>query len=109
MALGSLGKQVSNVLSETIKGMGDIGKATIEATRGNLVVGLRSARDVARESTGLMGDTIAGAIEAANKVGAELGTTAKGAVIGSIQAIGEVTTVTTWVISDTIRAAIKGT
>ena len=59
--------------------------------------------------TRLAGDAVAGPIHAAHQAGAELGLAAKGAVIGTIKGVGEVTTVSVGVVSDTIRAAIKGT
>ena len=40
---------------------------------------------------------------------ADVGGAAKGAVIGTILGVGEVTTVTAGTLSDTVRAAIKGT
>lgn len=52
MALGDLGKKVSEALSQTIKGVGDVSKSAIEVTRSNVAEGLRGVRDVVTEASG---------------------------------------------------------
>jgi len=70
---------------------------------------LRGTRYVLEEPADFGSDVICGALEAANEVGSGIGATAKGAVIGIIRGVGEITTVTFGVLSDTVRAAVKGT
>ena len=65
--LGDLGKKVSGALVDTIKGAGDVVGATTEVTRKTLVEALKATRDVVNETSGLAGDTVTGAIHAANR------------------------------------------
>ena len=84
MALGTLGRKVSDALSQSIKGAGDLGQSTIELARTTVVEGLHGAGDIVSATVDVTSDTLAGAIHAAGQVGAELGTTVKGAVVGTI-------------------------
>jgi hypothetical protein len=46
MALGDLGKRISDALAKTVKGAGDVVGITVEVTRSNLAGSLRGTRDV---------------------------------------------------------------
>ena len=87
MPLGNLGKRVSQLLVNTVKGAGDIGRTAIEVSRSNVVDALRGVRDVVKETSGLAGDAVAGVIHAASQIGGELGSAAKGAAVGTIRGV----------------------
>ena len=70
---------------------------------------MSGSREVIGDVQGLVADVVKGTLNATGDVGAEVGSTAKGAIIGVIRGVGEVTTVTVEACSDTVRAAIKGT
>ena len=73
MPLGNVGKKVSDALTQTTRGAEDVSKNITEVVRSNVVEGLRGARDIAVETSGLAGDAVAGAIHAGNRAGGELG------------------------------------
>lgn len=102
------GKMVTDAVSQTIRSLGEIGQSTIKVIFSTAVAGLHSIREVVTETTYLAGDNLANTISATRTKGAAIGCTGKGALIGTIQSAGEISVATIEVISNTIRAAIKG-
>ena len=90
MVLGNIGSTIRDSITGTIRGAGDILEGTVQATRLATVTALQGSRDVIEGVQGLTVDVIKGTIQATGSVGAELGSTSKGAVIGVIRGFGEV-------------------
>ncbi|MDA0232877.1 MAG: hypothetical protein O3B04_09185 [Chloroflexi bacterium] len=110
-AIDRAGREVQDALTGTIKGAGNVVQAAIDVTHDVTVKTLNATGSLVKETGGLgslLSSTLNGAINTARSTGANIGLTAKGAVIGTIQGAGEITTVTAAVLSDTVRSAIKG-
>jgi CheY-like chemotaxis protein len=110
MMVKELRKRIRDALFELVKEPRDVLTDTVEATREIAMITLRggkkrrkgTSRQVAKE-------IVEGAIEAGSEAGANLNSVAKGAVIGAMQGVGEVTEVNGNIISTTAKAALIGT
>lgn len=110
MVVGEVSRRIKEALLGLVREPKDVLTETIEATREIAVITLRggkrrrkvTSRQVAEEIVG-------GAIEAGSEAGANLNSVAKGAVIGAMQGVSEVTKVNEEVISDTAKAALVST
>ena len=85
MVLGNIGRTIRDSITGTITGAGDVLENTVSAAREVTVGALSGTRVAFNELQGLVTDVMKGTIQATGGVGAELGSTAKGAVIGVIR------------------------
>ena len=109
MPVLDVGKRITDTLAALIKATGDVLANTIDVTRVATVSTLRSIRGGRAEASRVATQAIVAAIRAGYEAGAEIGSVSKGAVIGAIQGVGEVTKVTPRILSDAARAAVKET
>jgi CheY-like chemotaxis protein len=109
MPITKISKLISDTLFKQLKGAKDVLDATIQVTSSITLNTLNSVRGKRTETQRIADNAIEGAIQAGSKAGSDLGSVAKGAVIGTMQGVGEVSKVTTSIIRDTVRSAIKGT
>ena len=105
---------ISMKIKDTIFGLiretGDLIGGTIEVTRAVTARTLRATRRKRSEAPRIAGEAVEDAIRAASEAGGtELGSVAKGAVIGVIEGVGEASRVTLGVVGQAVRAAVKGT
>jgi CheY-like chemotaxis protein len=107
MPVGKVSKRIRGVLARQVKGAADVVGATVEVTRDITSSTLRSVKGRKAETPRVAGDTIEGAVKAGSEAGMDLGAIAKGAVIGVVQGVGDVTRVTAGTISDAAAAAVR--
>ena len=107
MPVGKVSKRIGGVLARQVKATADVVSATIEITREITSTTLRGVKGRKAEAPRVAEDTIEGALKAGSEAGIDLGAVAKGAVIGVVQGVGEVTRVTTGTISDAAAAAVR--
>jgi CheY-like chemotaxis protein len=107
MPVGKVSKRIRGVLTRQVKGAADVVGATVEITREITSSTLRSVKGRKAEAPRVAGDTIEGAVKAGSEAGMDLGAVAKGAVIGVVQGVGDVTRVTAGTISDAAAAAVR--
>src|SRR5882672_1415548 len=91
------GREPTNLVTETkdyivsaIDGVGDVGKATVDAVSGTLAHSIRGTRSVGAELLGLVVDTITGAVQAVAEVGGEVGGSARSIMVGALQGVKQV-------------------
>ena len=109
MPLGRIGATFRDAIVGTLGGVGDVVGTTIEVTRANSVKALKGVSEIGTETTSILMEGVSGVVQGAIQVGSDVGSSAKGAVIGTILGVGEIATVTVGTLSDTVRAAIQGT
>lgn len=110
MAVGEVSKKIKEALIGIVKEPKDVLTETIEATREIAAITLRGGKRRRKETSRQVAEEIVvGAIEAGSEAGANLNSVAKGAVIGAMEGVSEVTEVNEDVISDTAKAALAGT
>ncbi len=110
MVVGEVSRRIKEALIGLVKEPKDVLTETIEATREIAVITLRGGKRRRKETSRQVAEEIVeGAIEAGSEAGANLNSVAKGAVIGAMQGVSEVTEVNEEVISDTAKAALIST
>ena len=110
MVVGGVRKRIKEALIGLVREPKDVLTETIEATREIAVITLRGGKRRRKETSRQVAEEIVGgAIEAGSEAGANLNSVAKGAVIGAMRGVSEVTEVNEDVISDTAKAALLGT
>ncbi len=109
------GRQHTNFVTETrdyivlaIDGVGDVGKATVDAVSGILTHSIKGTRLAGTELLGLVVDTITGAAHAVAKVGGEVGGSAKSIMVGALKGTGQVSKVGAETVSTSAAAVVKG-
>ena len=100
-------KRISEGLIALLRETGDAVGGTIEFTRRVTVDTLRNARNRKDKAPDVTREAVSGAIQAGSHAGSELGSVAKGAVIGVIRGLAEVTRVTPALLGDAVKAAIR--
>jgi hypothetical protein len=101
-------KMVTDVVSQKIKNIGEIGQSTIRVICSTTVAGLHTIREVATKTTALAGDNLSNTIRVNRKKGADYGSMGKAVLVGRIQSICDISVITIEVITKSIRIAIKG-
>ena len=118
MAVGEVSNRIRKALIRRIKkafvGLvkepKDVLIETIEATREIAVVTFRGNKQKRRKaSQQLTEEIVSGAIEAGSETGSNINSVAKGAVIGTVKGVSEVTEVKEELISETSKAALLET
>ena len=109
------GREPTNLVTETkdyivsaIDGVGDVGKATVDAVSGTLAHSIRGTRSVGAELLGLVVDTITGAVHAVAEVGGEVGGAAKSIMVGALRGTQQVGKVGAETVSTSAAAVVKG-
>ena len=100
-------KRMRTVLVRQLKGAADVVGATVEVTREITSSTLRSVKGRKAETPRIAEDTIEGAVKAGSEAGQDLGAVAKGAVIGVVQGVGDVTRVTAGTLYEAAAAAVR--
>jgi CheY-like chemotaxis protein len=102
-------KKIRDALIDLVKEPRDVLVDTVETTREIAMVTLRGGKRRKKETRQVAGDIVEGAIEAGSEAGANLNSVTKGAVIGAMEGVSEVSEVNGEVISNTAKAALIGT
>ena len=82
-----LSRTVGDFITGTIIGAGNALEHTVSAARGVTVGTLSGSREALNEVQELVTDVMKGTIQATGGVGAELGSTSKGGVIGGVSVV----------------------
>ncbi len=110
MVVRKVRKRIRGALVELVKEPREVLTDTLEATREIAMITLRGGKRRRKgTSRQVAEEVVEGAIEAGSEAGADLNSVTKGAVIGAMQGVSEVTKVNENVISDTAKAALLGT
>ena len=110
MVVENVGKRIKDTLTSLVKKTADVVENTAEATRYTIVETLHDVKGKKAEvSRHAAEKVVESAIDAGKEAGDDLGSIAKGAVIGAIDGVGEVTKVDKNIISGVAKAAIKQT
>lgn len=100
-------KRLAAELTLLVRGAGDAMESTIDFTRRLTVDALAGKAGQAGLAQRVTAEAMESAVEAGNRLGADLGSMVQGAVIGVIRGLGQVTTVTPAMIGEAVRAAIR--
>ena len=109
MPIAILTRKIKNTLIGILKGTADVVSSTIEVTRELTVNTLHGISGKRSDTSRVIKQAVAGAIQAGNESGTELGSVAKGAIIGVIQGVDEVKKVTLGVFDVAVGSAVKVT
>jgi len=106
----TINKRIKEAFSGLGKGTGDIVGNTLRITRDITVFTLTGTRRKKPEASRRVAEeAIEGAINAGKEAGADLGSVAKEAMIGTVEGISEVIKINGGVVSDAARAAVGRT
>jgi hypothetical protein len=104
----SLVTEARDYIVSAIDGVGDVGKATVDAVSGTLAHSIKGTRSVGAELLGLVVDTITGAVHAVAEVGGEAGGAAKSIMVGGLRGTQQVGQVGAETVSTSAAAVVKG-
>src|SRR2546428_13345538 len=89
-------KEAKNVMAEArqsvvgaLEGAGDVAGAVVDGVSGTLARTLKGARGAEKEISGLVFDTVTGAVHGVAEVGVEVGDAAKSIMVGAIRGTQE--------------------
>jgi hypothetical protein len=105
----NLSETVKNGVVSGIRATGDITKATVDTVSGTLATTLKDAGKVGESAVVAVGHVAGGAVHGATEVGAHLGQSAKGIVVGVLRGTKHVGTQAMDTIGHTAGAVIDKT
>ena len=110
MVVEKAGKRIKDTLTTLVRKSANVVGNTTEATHDTTVETLRHVKGKKTEvSRHVAEEVVESAIDAGSKADSELASIAKGAVIGVVEGVGEVTKVDKSIISGVAKAAVKET